>query len=119
MGDAWFRVSLLSFSRALSSLRVSFSLFRSGSVVEKFFFYSVFVFRSDQIGFSLFFTAKVTDWPKNYFYFYFLTNFIDISLCADPMRTSPFFHFEEGLSTDNIRRMLPWTLVGIIILCVR
>ena len=36
-------------------------------------------------------------------YFYFLTNFIDISLRADPMCRSSFFHFEESLSTDNIR----------------
>ena len=26
-------------------------------------------------------------------YFYFLTNFIDVSLCADPMRRNPFFPF--------------------------
>ena len=52
-------------------------------------------------------------------YFYFLTNFINISLCADPMRRSPFFHFKESLSTDNIRWMLSGTLVRIIILCVR
>ena len=36
-------------------------------------------------------------------YCHFLTNFIDISLCADPMRKPPFFDFEESLSTDNIR----------------
>ena len=49
----------------------------------------------------------------------FLINVINVSLCADPMRRSLFFHFEESLSTDNIRWMLSWTLVGIIILCVR
>ena len=32
-----------------------------------------------------------------------LINFIDISLCADPMRKSSFFHFEESHSIDNIR----------------
>ena len=53
-------------------LRVSFAFLWSGSAVEKFVLYSVFVFRSDQIGFSLFFTMKVTDWLKNYFWlFYF------------------------------------------------
>ena len=52
--------------------------------------------------------------------FFFLTNFIDISRCADPMRRTPlFFHFEESLSTDNTQWMLSWTLVPIIILCVR
>ena len=50
---------------------------------------------------------------------YFLTNFIDISLCADPMRRNPFFNFEDSLSNDNIRWMLSWALVAIIILCVR
>ena len=30
-----------------------------------------------------------------------------------------FFHFEESLSTDNIRWRLSWALVAIIILCVR
>ena len=111
VGDAWFRVSPLSLSLSLSlsqswssGLWVSFAFFWSGSAVEKFVFYSVFVFRSDQIGFSLFFTLKVTNWPKNTFnYFSFLTYFIDISLCADPIRRSHFFHFEESLRTYNIR----------------
>ena len=67
-----FRVSSLSLSLSLSqswssSLRISFAFFSSGSAVEKFVFYSVFVFRSDHIEFPLFFIAKVTDWPKNYF----------------------------------------------------
>ena len=79
-------------------------------------------FSSDQIklGFLCFFTTKVTDWPKITFtYFYFLTNFIDISLCADPMCRNPLFHFEESLSTNHIWWMLSWALVAIIILCVR
>ena len=61
----------------------------------------------------LFLTVKVTDLSK--IFFYILTNFIDISLCAE----TPFFHFEENLSTDNIRWMLSWTLVATIILCIR
>ena len=36
-------------------------------------------------------------------------------LCAEP----PFFHFEESLNTNNIRWMLAWALIAIIILCVR
>ena len=70
VGDAWFRVSpiILSLSQSWSSgVRVSFAFFWSGPAVEKFVFYSVFVFQSDQIRFSLFFTAKVMDWTKNYF----------------------------------------------------
>ena len=58
----------LSLSQSWSSgLRMSFAFFWSGSIVEKFVFYSIFVFQSDQIGFSLFFTTKVKNWPKNYF----------------------------------------------------
>ena len=103
-----------------SSLWVSFAFFWSGSAVKKLVFYCVFIFQLDQIKFFLFFTVKVMDWPQNTFnHFYFLTNFIDISLCADPMHRSPIFHFEESLSTGNIQWMLLWTLVGIIILCVR
>ena len=35
-------------------------------------------------------------------------------LCAE----TPFYHFEEILSTDNTRWMLSWALVANIILCV-
>ena len=113
------------------SLRVGFLVcgrrfpsFWSGSAVEKFVFYSVFVFRSDQIGFSLFvcfFLPRKSRIGRKiaFDHFYFLKNSIDISLCADPMRRSLFFHFEESHITDNIRWILSWTLVWIIILCVR
>ena len=37
-----------------------------------------------------------------------------LTLCTE----SPFFHFEESLSTNNIWWMLSWALVAIIILCV-
>ena len=59
--DAWFRVSPLSLSLSLSlrvwssSLRVSSVFFWSSSAVEKFVFFSVFLFWSDQLGFLLFF----------------------------------------------------------------
>ena len=67
VGDAWFRFSSLSLTLSAwsSSLRVSSVFFWSGSAVEKFVLYSVFPFWSEQIGISLFFTAKVTNWPKN------------------------------------------------------
>ena len=52
-------------------------------------------------------------------YFLFFDKFHRHMLCADPMCRSPFFHSEESLNTDNIRWMLLWMLVGIIILCVR
>ena len=48
-----------------SSLQARLPAFKSGPAVEKFVFYIVFLFWSDQIGSSLFFTAKVTDWLKN------------------------------------------------------
>ena len=53
----------------------------------------------------------------NYFYFWQISStFRDaLILCAE----TPFLHFEESLSTDNIWWMLSWTLVAIIILCVR
>ena len=60
-----FRLSL--FQSWSPSLQVMFSFFWSGFTVEKFVFYSVSIFQSNQIGFSLFFTVKVMDWPKNYF----------------------------------------------------
>ena len=115
------RFASLSLSQIWSSgMLVSFAFYWSVSAVEKFVFYSVFVFQSDQVVFSLFLPRRSRiDGKITFNYFYFLTNFIDISLCADPMRRSPFFQFEESLSTDNIRWMLSWTLVGIIILCVR
>ena len=104
-----------------SSLRISFAFFSSGSAVEKFVFYSVFVFRSDHIEFPLFFYRESHGLVEKLLLviFIFLTKFIDISLCADPMRRNPFFHFEESFRTDNIRENLLWTIVGIIIFCVR
>ena len=72
-------------------------------VVEKFVFYIIFLFWSDQIGFSLFFYRKGHGLAEKLlliiiffiflfvYYFLFLTNFVDISLCADPMRRNPFF----------------------------
>ena len=67
VGDVWFRVSSLSLSQSWSSsLWISFAFFWSDSSVEKFVFYSVFVFLLEQIGFSLFFTAKATNCPKNF-----------------------------------------------------
>ena len=91
----------------VSSLLVLSAFFWSGSAVEILVFYIVFLFWLDQIGFSL----KVMD-------FHFLTNLIAISLCADPMHRGSFFYFEESLSIDNIRWMLLWVLVVIIIVCV-
>ena len=118
VGDVLFWV-LLPLSQSWSSgLRVSFAFFWFGSTVKKFIFYSIFIFWSDQIGLSLFFTTNIHGLVKKLLLIIFIF-FIDISLCTDPMHKSPFFHFEESLSIDNIWWMLLWTLAGIIILCVR
>ena len=79
VGDAWFRVSLLSLSLSFSAGVLvrgpSSAFFWFVSAVEKFVFYIFFLFWSDQIGFSLFLTTKVTDWPKNYFQLFFFNKF--------------------------------------------
>ena len=67
--------------------------------------YIVFLFRWDQIVFCFFcFLPRRSRIGRKmtFNYVYFLTNFIDISLCADPVRRNPFFHFEESVSTDDI-----------------
>ena len=84
------------------SLLVSSAFFWSVSAVEKFVFYIVFLFWLDQIGFSLFFFLFLFFLPRrsrigrkitfNYFFF-FLSNFIDILLFADPVRRNPFSPF--------------------------
>ena len=89
--------------------------------VEKFVFISFFSSDRIKLGFLCFFYREGHGLAEKslLLIFFFLTNFIDISLCADPMRRNPFFlHFEESLSTDNIRRMVSRSLDAIIILCV-
>ena len=50
-------------------------------------------------GLSLFFTAKVLDWLKNYFwFFFFLINSINISPCVEPMCRDEFFPFWKKIS---------------------
>ena len=75
----------------------------------------------NKLGFLWFFTAKVTDSSKNCFkLFLFFDKFHRRFVMRWSYAQKPlFFHSEESLSTDNIRWMLSWTLVGIIILCVR
>ena len=103
VGDAWFRVSLLSLSLSLSVRVHCFSLliwsdwvffvfYRGGHGLAKKLLLIIFIF-----------------WQISSTFQYALI------LCAE----TPFFHFEESLSTDNIWWMLSWVLVAIIILCVR
>ena len=59
--------------------------------VKKFVFYIVFLFWSDQIGFSLFLPWRSRIGRKITFnYFYTLRNLIDISLYAEPMHRNHF-----------------------------
>ena len=107
VGDKWFRVSPLSVCLSVSVgvlvCRLSSAFVWSDAGVEKFVFYIVFLFWSDQIGFLYFFLYFFISlfllWRSRigrkiaFNYFYFLTNFIDISLCVDPMRRNPFSPF--------------------------
>ena len=95
----------------------SFDLLRCREIYLLYLFF----FWSDQIGFSLFFGREGHRLAEKLLLLIFI--FWQISstfhyariLCAE----TPFFHFEESLSTDNIRWMLSWALVTIIILCIR
>ena len=131
VGDAWFRISPLSlFSLSQLGFWICWCrlLFWSGPTVKKYIFYIVFLFwldriGSDQIGFSLFFVfyRKCHRLAEKLLLIIFIfwqissTFCCALILCAEP----PFFHFEESLSTDNIRWMLLWALVAIIIWWVR
>ena len=109
VGDAWFRVSplflFLSLSLSLSQLEFwsadcrlpSFDLsccreiclsYRFSLLIESDWVFFVFYRESHRLFLII---------------FIFLINFIDISLCADPMCRNSFFHFEESLCTVNIR----------------
>ena len=120
--DAWFRVSPLSLSLSWSSglqIVVCFPLICSA--IEKFVFFIVFLFWSDQIGFFFVFLLQKSriGWKITFVYIIFWqissTFHYALILCAE----TPFFHFEESLSANNIRWMLLWVLVAIIILCTR
>ena len=109
VGDAWFRVSPLSFSLSWSPglqtvvcllliwprCREICLLYRFSLLIGSIFFFLcffVFVF----LGFfSAFFYREGHGLAENLLLliFIFLTNFIDISLCADLMRKNTFFPF--------------------------
>ena len=121
VGDAWFRVSPLSLSQSWSfesvdvvGLLLIRPLFQEICLLYHF----SFLIRSNSVFFVFLLQRSWIDKKITFNYCYFLTNFIYILLCADPMRRNPFLHFEESLSTNNIRWMLSWALVTIIILCV-
>ena len=90
----------------LMSRNLSFISFFSSDRIRLGFL--CFLLRSLRIG------RKIT---FNHFYFWQIspTFRYALILCAE----TPFYHFEESLRTDNIRWMLSWALVAIIILCVR
>ena len=90
VGDVWFRVSLLClFLRAgVSSLLVSSTFFCSAPLSRNLSFISLFSSDQIKLGFFVFLLRRLRiGWKITFNYFYFLTNFIDISLCAE----TPFF----------------------------
>ena len=88
-----FRLSL-SLSLSLGVLvRGLLPAFWSVSTVEKFVFYIIFSFVIGSVCVFLRFLPwrSRIDRKISFNYVYFMTNLIDISLCADPMRRNPFF----------------------------
>ena len=123
MGDAWFRFLPLSLSFSQSSglwtvvcLLLIWPRNREICLLYRFIY-------SDQIrlGFLWFFYCESHGLAKKILLIILIfwqissTFCYALILCAE----TPFFHFEESLSTDNIRWILSWALVTIIILCVQ
>ena len=109
----WYVVSsftsnlLLSLSVGVSSLLVLSAFFWSAPLSKNLFFISFFSSDWIRLGFLCFLPQRSRIGRKITFnYFSFLTNFIDISLCIILWAETPFLHFEESLSTDNIQWML-------------
>ena len=102
--DAWFQVSPLSLSLSFFLSELEFLVcwchlpsFDLALLSRNLSFIGVF-FLLDQLGFLCFLSRRSRIGRKITFnYLYFLTNFIDISLCAE----TPFFHFEDSLSNDS------------------
>ena len=105
VGDAWFRVSLLSVCLSVSQLEFLSADRRLSSLdlcphSRNLSFISFSSSDRIRLGFLCFLLRRLRTGRKITFnYFYFLTNFIDISLCAE----TPFINSEESLTTDNIR----------------
>ena len=91
MGDVWFRVSLF---LGVSSLLVSSAFFWSAPLSRNLSFISFFSSDWIKLGFLCFLPRRSRIGRKIIFNcFYFLTNFIAISLCADPMCRNLLFPF--------------------------
>ena len=108
VGDAWFLVSLLSLCLSIGVLvrGPSPAFFSSVTTVEKFLLYRFsLLIGSDWVLFVCFFYREGHGLAEKLLLIVFI--FLKISsifryaliLCAE----TPFFHFEESLSTDNIR----------------
>ena len=104
VGDAWFWVSPLSVSLSLSQLEFwSVDFFWSGPLFRNLSFISFF--SSDQI--RLVFLCSLLQrswigWKITFNHFYFWTNFIEISLCADLMCRNLFFSILKKISAPII-----------------
>ena len=119
VSDAWFRVLPLSlFLRAGVFICWLSAFFWSAPLSRNLSFISFFSSNWIKLGFLCFLPRRsLIGRTITFNCFYFFTNFINISLCADPMCRNPFYYFEESLSTDNLWWMLLWALVAITI-CV-
>ena len=122
VGDAWFRVSPLSFPQlefwSADPCLPSFDLSRCREICLWYRFF-VSLIGSDWDFFVFFHEGHGLAEKLLLLIFIFWqissTFRYALILCAE----TPFFHFEESLNTDNIRWMLSWALVAIIILCAR
>ena len=102
VGDAWFRVSPLSLSLSVGVLvcGLSYAFFWDAPLSRNLSFISFFSFDRIRLGFLwiFFFLMLRPRIGQNIIFnrFYFLTNFIDISLCADhiyqPLRSGRIWH---------------------------
>ena len=98
VGDAWFRVSP-SFSEL--TFRVCWRRLPSFELVplsRNLSFMSFFSSDRIKLGFLYLLLRRSSIDRKITFTFFFLTNFIDISRCADPMRRTPLFFILKKVS---------------------
>ena len=110
VSDAWFRVSplsvclsvYLSLSWSSESVGVVCLLLISARCRKICLLYRFsFLIESDGVFLVLVFflpRRPRIGWKITYNYFYFLTYFIDISLCSDPMRRNPPFSILKKVS---------------------
>ena len=112
----------LSFSVGVLVCRLSSAFFWSALLSRNLSFLSFFSSDRIRLGFPcfLFFLPRRSRIGRKITFIFILKQISStfryaLILCAE----TPFFHFEESFSIDNIQWILSWTLAGIIILCER